>query len=111
MARLEIEHIVPLARGGSNDESNLWLACPICNAHKADKTNAVDPLSGVIVALFNPRTQHWSEHFFWSADGLRIVGHTAVGRATVAALQLDCDPDALLVRAYWVAAGWHPPVD
>jgi len=24
MARLEIEHIVPLAKGGSNDESKQW---------------------------------------------------------------------------------------
>lgn len=34
MARLEIEHIVPLARGGNDDEANLWLAYPLCNAHK-----------------------------------------------------------------------------
>jgi AhpD family alkylhydroperoxidase len=30
MARLEIERITPRAKGGSDDESNLWLACPIC---------------------------------------------------------------------------------
>lgn len=29
MARLEIEHIVPIAKGGSNAETNLWLACPL----------------------------------------------------------------------------------
>ncbi|WP_226889774.1 HNH endonuclease [Nostoc sp. MG11] len=29
MARLEIEHIIPISKGGSNDESNLWLACPL----------------------------------------------------------------------------------
>src|SRR5690349_23029132 len=28
MARLEIEHIIPLARGGSDDESNFWLPAP-----------------------------------------------------------------------------------
>jgi 5-methylcytosine-specific restriction endonuclease McrA len=27
MARLEIEHIIPLAKGGDNQESNLWLSC------------------------------------------------------------------------------------
>jgi len=111
MARLEIEHIIPLAKGGSNDESNLWLACPLCNRYKSDKTTAVDPQSGEIVPLFNPRTQVWSEHFRWSEDGLRIIGLTPIGRATVAALHLSDDPDALEVRNRWVSAGWHPPED
>jgi 5-methylcytosine-specific restriction endonuclease McrA len=46
MARLEIEHIIPLARGGTDDESNLWLACPLCNGHKSDKIEALDPQTG-----------------------------------------------------------------
>jgi hypothetical protein len=111
MARLEIEHIVPLAKGGTDDEANLWLACPICNGHKSDKTEAIDPETGATLPLFNPRTQVWSEHFAWTDDGLRIVGKTLVGRATVVALQLDDDPDAIAVRSYWVLAGWHPPQD
>jgi hypothetical protein len=49
------------------------------------------------------------EHFRWTADGLRIIGLTPAGRATVAALRLSGDPDALTVRSYWVLAGWHPP--
>ena len=109
MARLEIEHIVPLSKGGSNEESNLWLACPICNRHKSDKTTGIDPDSGEVVLLFNPRTQVWSEHFRWSEDGISIVGKTPIGRATVKVLQLSDDPDALTVRSYWVMAGWHPP--
>jgi len=111
MARLEIEHIVPLSRGGSSDASNLWLACPLCNAFKSSKVDERDPVTGTVVPLFNPRTQVWSEHFEWTADGLRIVGKTPVGRATVMALRLDSDPDAIAVRSYWVAAGWHPPQD
>lgn len=109
MARLEIEHIVPVAKGGTSDESNLWLSCPFCNGAKSDRVAAVDPESGQEVPLFNPRTQSWFEHFRWSEDGLRIVGLTATGRATVAALRLDSDPDALVVRSYWIEAGWHPP--
>lgn len=111
MARLEIDHIVPLAKGGGNTESNLWLACPLCNSHKASKVDAIDPITKQTVFLFNPRQQIWSEHFEWSDDGTQIIGKTAVGRATVAALQLDSDPDALAVRSYWVMAGWHPPKD
>jgi hypothetical protein len=95
MARLEIEHILPLAKGGSNAEENLWLACPICNRYKSDKTTAMDPETGSTVPLFNPRAQMWSDHFRWSEDGLRIIGRTAVGRATIAPLHLSDDPDVV----------------
>ena len=111
MARLEIEHIIPLAHGGTNEESNLWLACPICNGHKSDKSTAIDPQRGKRVALFHPRNQVWVEHFRWTEDGLRVIGLTATGRATVEALHLSDDPDALEVRSYWILAGWHPPKD
>ena len=111
MARLEIEHLIPLSKGGSSDESNLWLSCPLCNGAKSDRTSAVDSETGRVVPLFHPRTQVWSEHFRWSDDGLRILGQTPTGRATVAALRLDSDPAAVLVRSYWVQAGWHPPTD
>jgi HNH endonuclease len=95
MARLEIEHILPRTKGGSADDTNLWLACPLCNSHKSDTTEAVDPLTGATVALFNPRTQSWWDHFTWADDGIRIIGTTPVGRATIAALHLSDDPDAL----------------
>ena len=111
MARLEIEHINPVVLGGTDEESNLWLSCPLCNRAKARRIAAVDPESQIVVPLFNPRTQRWSEHFSWSVDGLRIVGRTPTGRATVAALHLADDPDAIEVRSYWIAAGWHPPTD
>ncbi len=111
MAHLEIEHIIPMAHGDPDDEANLWLACPLCNSHKSDKTTGIDPDTGSTVSLFNPRTQKWKDHFQWSADGIQIIGITPAGRATVAALHLSDDPDALAVRSYWVQAGWHPPED
>ncbi|MGB2923670.1 MAG: HNH endonuclease signature motif containing protein [Limnothrix sp.] len=111
MARLEIEHIIPISKGGNSEESNLWLACPICNGHKAGKIKAIDPVTKKVVALFNPRTQVWAKHFAWAEDGISILGKTPTGRATVRALSLDSDFDALEVRSYWVQAGWHPPKD
>lgn len=111
MARLEIEHIIPISKQDSSDESNLWLACPLCNRYKSDKMTAIDLETGEIVKLFNPSTQIWTEHFKWTEDGVRIVGQTPIGRATVAALHLSDDPDAIEVRSYWVMAGWHPPRD
>ena len=109
MARLEIEHITPISQGGTDDETNLWLACPLCNGHKSDKTEAIDPETGELFLLFNPRTQRWSDHFEWADDGVHIVGKTPLGRATIKALHLNDDPDAVLVRSYWVLAGWQPP--
>jgi 5-methylcytosine-specific restriction endonuclease McrA len=110
MARLEIEHILPVSQGGPSTEDNLWLCCPLCNKAKTDRTTGADPETGQTVRLFNPRTDRWHEHFAWTPDGLRIVGQTPIGRATVTLLHLDSDPDAILVRSYWVEAGWHPPI-
>src|SRR5216683_2365775 len=98
MARLELEHIIPVAKGGLDHETNLWLSCPLCNRYKADRTAFQDPETGQTVPLFNPRLEAWFEHFCWADDGIRILGLTPIGRATVAALHLSDDPDALEVR-------------
>ena len=95
MALLEIEQIIPLATGCSDVESNLWLACPLCYGQKSAKVDAIDPGSGGRVSIFNPRTQVWYEHFAWTEDGLRIEGLKPIGRATVVALHLSDDPDAI----------------
>jgi len=36
---LQIEHIIPKSRGGSNRVSNLTIACEKCNLKKGNKTN------------------------------------------------------------------------
>jgi hypothetical protein len=109
-APLEIEHLVPEARGGPTRRSNLWAACRQCNALKGDRVEAHDPETGASVPLFDPRRQVWAEHFAWVDAGTRIGGRTPIGRATVAALTLN---RPLLVRARrrWIVAGWHPPAD
>jgi hypothetical protein len=111
MAPLEIDHITPVSSGGTDDEANLWIACPFCNRHKGQQTEANDPVTGQIEPLFNPRLQQWSDHFEWDSSGIRIVGKTSIGRATIVALKLNDDPRSLTVRAWWVLAGWHPPKD
>jgi len=107
---LEIEHIIPKAKGGTDEEENLWLACRLCNNYKGTQTSALDPLTKRQVNLFNPRKQKWSRHFQWSEDGTKIIGRTACGRTTVVALQLN-NIIAVTVRQQWVMAGWHPPED
>jgi hypothetical protein len=107
---MEIDHLIPKSQQGSNKEENLWLACSTCNDIKNDRTVDIDPLSGDKIALFNPRTQIWREHFAWTDKGERIIGLTPVGRATVIALKLN---RVYLIRArrIWVKAGVHPPDD
>jgi len=107
---LEIDHIMPRTRGGSDAEDNLWLACRACNLCKGQQTHGRDPLTGRRFRLFHPRRQRWRRHFQWSADGSMILGRTATGRATVVALSLN-NLVAVTVRRNWATAGWHPPPD
>jgi HNH endonuclease len=105
---MHVEHIIPLAVGGTSAEENLWLACPLCNGYKGTRTHYTDPETGEEALLFNPRRQVWSEHFRWSDDGVEIIGLTPSGRATVVALKLN-NESLTRARHRWVLAGWHPP--
>jgi hypothetical protein len=107
---LEIDHIIPQAQGGTDDEDNLWLSCRMCNSFKGAQTHGLDPITGRRVSLFNPRRQRWTEHFRWSEDSTRVIGLTDCGRATVLALQIN-NVIAVMVRREWVTAGWHPPAE
>ncbi|OIO87749.1 MAG: HNH endonuclease [Anaerolineae bacterium CG2_30_64_16] len=105
---MEIEHIIPRVAGGPTVRENLWLACPLCNGHKAAQTHGVDLETDERVSLFNPRKQAWREHFTWSDDGTLVIGLTACGRATVVVLQLN-NEYFVQARRRWMMAGWHPP--
>lgn len=105
---MHLEHIIPLAAGGTSAEENLWLACPLCNGYKGIQTQAVDADTGESIPLFHPRKQSWGDHFKWSDDGTQIIGESACGRATVVALQLN-NKHLVQARRRWVMAGWHPP--
>lgn len=107
---LEIDHLVPVARGGTSEEANLWLACPLCNGAKSDQTEAIDPVTQQTVPIFNPRRNLWTEHFQWIANGAVVEGLTPIGRATVVALKMN-QADVVATRRLWVAVGWHPPKD
>ena len=106
----QFDRYIPVSRGGTNDEENLWLVCGNCNNTKSDKTDAFDSVTDSIVPIFNPRTQIWNEHFEMSEAGAIIIGKTPIGRGTVEALKLN-EERVVGVRQEWVSAGWHPPKD
>jgi 5-methylcytosine-specific restriction endonuclease McrA len=58
----EIEHIVPVSRGGDDDETNLALACRSCNLYKANHVSGVNEAGEATVRLFHPRQDVWAEH-------------------------------------------------
>ena len=75
---------------------NLALACHRCNLHKGPNLTGIDPLTGEVVSLFNPRHERWNEHFAF--HGTHIMGITPTGRATVHVLAMN-DPRRLELRS------------
>lgn len=60
-----IDHIIPESLGGTNEESNLCLACWDCNLIKQNRIAAVDPQTSESVPLFHPLLEEWRAHFSW----------------------------------------------
>lgn len=90
-----VDHITPRQHGGSTEWDNLALACLHCNRHKGPNLAGLDPISGELARLFDPRRDLWVEHFEWL--GTDLVGRTAIGRATVRVLAINA-PDFRSVR-------------
>lgn len=82
-----VEHIRARQHGGSDDEENLALACHHCNLRKGPNLSGVDPQTDLVVELFHPRRNRWSEHFN-QINGV-INGQSATGRATVIVLAMN----------------------
>ena len=92
---LQIEHILPRKHGGSDDLANLALACIDSNLHKGANLTGINPETGRVIELFNPRSQRWSEHFAWTE--CPVVGLTAAGRTTIRVLDINAE-DRIRVR-------------
>lgn len=58
LAGHEIDHIISEKHGGATEAENLALCCVLCNQHKGSDIASVDPVTGAIVPLFNPRQEH-----------------------------------------------------
>ncbi len=103
-----VEHIFPRTLGGKTVEENLAFSCLGCNSHKAVKIKAIDPVSEITVALFNPRAENWNEHFTWNKNFTEVIGLTPTGRATIDALKLN-RKGVINLRWALFAVGKHPP--
>ena len=97
------DHIRPRIAGGPTTPGNLCLACPPCSLRKSFKRKGRDPRSGLLVRLFHPRRDRWVEHFRLDRSG-HIVGRTAIGRATIKALDLN-DHHRVVIRVELLLMG------
>ena len=104
-ATFHIDHVRPVTRGGITAADNLALACVSCSLRKGGKETAIDPDTGDEVPIFNPRRDVWPEHFSW--EGVKLIGLTTTGRATIQALDLN-RPLVLTIRQEEAAVGRHP---
>jgi hypothetical protein len=105
-AAFHVDHGHPVADKGATSFANLALACVSCSLRKGARRNGIDPKTGRVAPAFHPRTGIWTEHFRWS--GLRVLGLTPCGRATVALLNLN-RPLALAIREEETHWQRHPP--
>lgn len=103
--RFHIEHIVAEVHGGTGHADNLALACHHCNERKGTNLSGIDPRTGRVMRLFDPRRQRWSDHFRF--DGPLVVGRTMIGRATVRVLAMNAR-DRVELRAEIMAEGVFP---
>ncbi|HRH95328.1 MAG TPA: HNH endonuclease signature motif containing protein [Prosthecobacter sp.] len=100
--RFQVDHVVAEKHGGTTSLENLSWACFRCNSHKGPNLAGLDERTGSVVRLFHPRQDVWEEHFRWS--GPKVLGKTAIGRATVAVLRMN-RLDVVLLRRSLKAEG------
>jgi len=97
---LHVDHIVPLADGGTNDEDNLTTACHDCNAGKG--RSPISPSSTPLDADLR----------FLEAQ--QRLAELQRYRQTKAALDLEVAPIVDGLKNFWrsrVSPGWEPPAD
>ena len=59
----QVDHIISEKHGGLTEAANLAYACTFCNRAKGTDIGSLSPGTGEFTRLFNPRTDHWRDHF------------------------------------------------
>ena len=103
----EVEHIIPIYRGGDSSESNLALACRSCNLRKGTRIAGTDAEFSREVRLFNPRQDQWTGHFQVDIASGKVIGITSIGRGTIACLEVN-SPTQLAARHLWIQLNLFP---
>jgi 5-methylcytosine-specific restriction endonuclease McrA len=106
-ATFHIDHILPRVDGGKTELNNLALACVSCSLKKAARTLVPDAKLNKQVRIFHPRKDNWTDHFRWT-PAWKVMGKTAIGRATIDALGMN-RPAIIRIRRIWEMVGEFDP--
>jgi hypothetical protein len=101
----EVDHIYAEKHGGETTESNLCLACTICNRRKGSDLASLDPETGEITPLFHPREDSWETHFRLSEGVIEPL--TAQGRVTIRLLNMNTR-ERIIERRLLIILGRYP---
>jgi len=101
----EPDHITAEKHGGPTTLDNLAWSCFLCNRNKGADLASIDPTTGKVTPLFNPRKQQWRRHF--RLNGGHIEPLTASGRTTAHLLQFNSQ-DMITERLRLIQIGHYP---
>ena len=104
----ELDHVLSRKHGGLTEPENLAYACFHCNRHKGTDLGSVSARTGILVRLYNPRADVWSEHFHWVEA--RIEPLTDIGEVTARLLEFN-HPERVAFRRLLAEAGRYPTVE
>lgn len=102
----EVEHIVPLSRGGGDDRNNLALSCRSCNLYKSDSVSAFIEETQSEVRFFNPRQDDWNEHFLLDKEIGEVKDKTSIAHATILRLRINSSAQTA-ARIQWLKLGFY----
>jgi HNH endonuclease len=104
-----IDHVRSRKHGGKTDADNLAYACPHCNQNKgSDIATFTSDNADDLIRFYNPRSDHWHEHFETEAG--EIIPKTPIGIATAKILDFN-QPERLILRQALARIQQYPKPD
>ena len=99
----QVDHVVSEKHGGPTDAQNLAYAC---NRAKGTDIGSIAPSTGEFTRFFNPRSDHWADHF--QLNGTVIEPRSPIGEATAKILGFN-ETERVLEREALRHIDRYPP--
>jgi len=85
---LTIDHYIPFAHGGTDEEDNLVYACPRCNGYKW-KFLPTEAHQAIGQRILHPLNDNLAEHYRLDEITGELIGLTVTGRFHITQLKLN----------------------